>query len=212
MSSIYLLNLLQESLPTAVVYIVSLVAAISVHECAHAWTAYRLGDDTPHLQGRVTLNPAAHLDPLGSIVFLVFGMGWGRPVVYNPMRLSRKVDELLIALAGPASNLVFALFLNILAYAVAGPAPFYSEILRQAAAINVILAAFNMVPIPPLDGSSIVAYFWPPYRSLIGGQIGLIILLAIVFVPVGPHGGIIGTIIPPVINLFDLVTHLFGLI
>lgn len=203
----YILTLISQSPILALIFLVSLVAAITVHEFAHAWVAYKLGDDTPYLQGRVTLNPAAHLDPIGSIVFLFIGMGWGRPVQYNPMRLSRAIDELYIALAGPASNLLFATALNLIIALLGSNLPSYQAILEQASYLNIALAAFNMLPIPPLDGSSIVAYFWPEYRSIAGGQIGLMILLLLL-----AFGGILPTLISPVINVFSLVTHLFGIL
>lgn len=207
----YLLTLLSQSPLFAVVFLLSLVAAVTVHEFAHAWTAYRLGDDTPYLQGRVTLSPTAHLDPMGSLVFLLLGMGWGKPVQYNPMRLARKSDELLIALAGPASNLIFALALNILIYFLQASLPAYATILSQASFVNIALAAFNMLPIPPLDGSSIVAYFWPEYRSIMGGQIGLMVILVLIFLPIG-GSTLISSLINPLIGFFANLTTLFGFI
>lgn len=192
----------------AIVFLLAMILAITVHEFSHAWTADRLGDDTPALMGRVTLNPLAHLDPIGSIMFILFGFGYGRPVIYNAMRLSRKVDELLIALAGPISNLLLAIGLNALALLLGklGFPETTGAFLQLAALINVYLAAFNMVPIPPLDGSAIVAYFWPEYRSLAGSQIGLIILLAVVFT------GALGVVLNPVIAGFSHVATLFGLL
>lgn len=207
-----LFTLLSQPAVVVSAFLLSLVAAVTVHEFAHAWVAYKLGDDTPYLQGRVTLNPAAHLDPWGSLVFLFLGMGWGRPVIYNPMRLSKRIDELYIALAGPASNLVFALVLNVIIHVIGNAAPTYALFLGQAADLNVILAAFNMIPIPPLDGSSIVAYFWPEYRSLIGGQIGLILLLTLIFVRFSADQSLISTIVEPIATGFASITHLFGIL
>ena len=195
----------------AAIYILSIVAAITVHEFSHAWTADRLGDETPSLQGRLTLSPFAHLDPVGSICFLIAGFGWGKPVIYNPMRLGRKVDELLVALAGPASNLVFALALNILSLATRQSFGYFSDLLQVASYVNVLLASFNMIPIPPLDGSAIVAYFWPEYRSVMGGQLGLTILLLVVFVPFA-GGGILVHLIAPIEAAFTSLTTLFGLL
>lgn len=201
-----LLALLSESPMLAVIFLFSLVLAITVHEFAHAWTADRLGDDTPRLMGRVTLNPLSHLDPIGSIAFLLFGFGWGRPVIYNPLRLPRRIDELWIALAGPASNIILAILLNLLAFAVRTyDLGFLNvEILQIAAQINIILAAFNMLPIPPLDGSAIVAYIWPEYRSIVGGQIGLIMLLLLIVT------GSLGLITTPIIHAFTYLATLGG--
>lgn len=192
------------------ILLAAIIAAITVHEFAHAWTAHLLGDDTPYLQGRVTLNPLAHLDPIGSLVFILSGFrfGWGKPVLYNPMRLSRKIDELLIALAGPFSNLLFALLVNLiitgLHYYSGGSYP----VLQALSRMNIVLAAFNFIPIPPLDGSSIVAYFWPEYRSIVGSQIGMVAVLILILFP----GNLLGLFISPFYTSFSLVTHLFGLI
>jgi Zn-dependent protease len=210
-----ILSLLQHDPISALAFLLSIVLAITVHEFAHAWTAWKLGDDTPYLMGRVSLSPFAHLDPIGSIAFLLIGFGWGKPVLYNPMRLSKRVYELFIALAGPASNLLLGIFLNLLVVVLAH---FHLNVinldfLRLAAFVNVLLASFNMLPIPPLDGSSIIAYFWPEYRSLLGGQLGLIVLLALILIPVGAHGeSLISLLVVPVRELFSHITTLFGLL
>lgn len=200
------LELFKGDLILTLVKILALVAGVTIHEFAHAWTANKLGDDTPRLQGRVSLNPAAHLDPLGSLMFILVGFGWGKPVLYNPIRLKRRVDELLIALAGPFSNILFAIFLNILAAFTRTYNPAFSDFLSLAALISALLGAFNMLPLPPLDGSSIIAYFWPPYRSLFGGQIGLLIIFFLIFT------GILGTLMLPLMDIFSNISHLFGLI
>jgi Zn-dependent protease len=189
----------------ALIYILAIVVAITFHEFAHAWTADRLGDDTPRLQGRLSLSPLAHLDIAGSLSFLIFGFGWGKPVQYNPMRLPRKVDELLVALAGPASNLLLALALNLLALPFSGTTV---QFLGVMADINLTLAAFNLLPFPPLDGSSVVAYFWPEYRSPRFSQIGAIALIAILLL----DSSLISDVITPVIYFFGQLTHLFGVL
>jgi len=207
-----ILNLITNPI-NAIIFLLGIVAAITVHEFAHAWTADRLGDDTPHLMGRVTLNPLAHLDPIGSIMFLLVGFGWGKPVIYNPMRLSRRVDELLIALAGPFSNILFAIVLNLLAVSLPHFLPNANvQPILIASTLNIYLAAFNILPIPPLDGSSIVAYFWPEYRSLVGGQIGFIILISLILLSSFGGGNLLSAIITPFINAFAHASTLFGLI
>jgi len=194
-----------------VIFLISIVAAVTVHEFAHAWVADYLGDDTPHMMGRVTLDPSAHLDPTGSVLFLILGFGWGRPVIYNPMRLSRRVDELYIALAGPIMNLLVALILNFLAFVTSSHLPLFATVMQYAAYWNVLLAAFNVIPIPPLDGSAIVAYFWPPYRSLIGSQIGTsIIFLILILSFLGVN--FIGAIIQPLANAAYQLTTIFGIL
>ena len=207
-----ILDLLRTSPLEAIIFLFSIIIAITVHEFAHAWTADRLGDDTPSLQGRVTLNPLAHLDPLGSLMFVLLGFGWGKPVIYNPMRLARRSDELLIALAGPASNLLLATILNIAVTVMHRYGMYNTDVLQLASELNVLLAAFNMIPIPPLDGSSIIAYFWPEYRSLVSGQIGTIILLIVIFVPVLSGATILSVVLTPIQYVFYLITHLFGLL
>jgi Zn-dependent protease len=193
----------------AIAYLFAIVIAITIHEFAHAWTADRLGDDTPRLMGRVTLSPAAHLDPIGSLLFLLIGFGYGKPVVYNPLRLSRRVDELLIALAGPLSNILLAMLL----FAARGvvttfglEAVFQLELLQLMAEINIVLAAFNMLPVPPLDGSSIIAYFWPEYRSLVGSQLGLMALLILIFT------GVLSQLVVPLIHIFTVLATLGGIL
>jgi Zn-dependent protease len=199
---------------TIAVYLFAIVVALTIHEFAHAWVADKLGDPTPRFDGRVTLNPLAHLDPIGALFFLVFGFGWGKPVVYNPMRLRGKLDELWVALAGPASNLVLAFLLLILSAVlqftgldwVINPA-----ILALAALINVFLAAFNMLPIPPLDGSAIIATFYPQYRSYVSGMVGFIILLILIYIPIG-GSPLLTTIVNPIVSLFSWIVSLGGLL
>lgn len=213
----HILQLFAEFGPSlTIAFVVAFVAAISVHEWSHAYVATRLGDDTPRLQGRVTLDPRAHIDPIGGLLFLVVGFGWGRPVVYNPIRLKGRFDELWIALAGPVVNLLFALVCNLLALGLVsfashvGSAPTlalnFISILRLVADINVLLAAFNFIPIPPLDGSSIIAAFWPQYRSLFAGQLGMVLLLFLLFFPATGGSNLLGSIMNPIMHYFSLLT------
>lgn len=144
-----------------VLALIGLVIAITIHEFAHAWMADKLGDPTPRVQDRVTLDPRAHLDPLGTIALLFFGFGWGRPVEFDPYNLKDPVrDAAIIALAGPASNLILAallavpLHLGIMTGAVASASYFIIT-------INVVLAIFNLIPVHPLDGSKILLAILP---------------------------------------------------
>jgi Zn-dependent protease len=157
------------------VFIIFLVLlfSLTVHEAAHALTADRLGDPTARLLGRVSLNPAVHIDPVGTIVFPLIAiitnlpvLGWAKPVPVNVTRLRGhwKRKYMLIAAAGPASNLVLAVIASILlhvipvsgrlAEAALGP---LGAVLREAVYLNVLLAVFNMVPVPPLDGGNVLA-------------------------------------------------------
>ena len=150
-----------------IVYLAVIVVAITLHEFAHAWTANRLGDPTARYQGRLTLNPLAHLDPMGGLMLLLFGFGWARPVPVNPwnFRDSRR-GMLLVALAGPLANVTLAwvanLLLQVLMTAPGGMLPALlagpvGRFLALSVTLNLWLAAFNLIPVPPLDGSRILA-------------------------------------------------------
>jgi Zn-dependent protease len=134
------------------------------HEFAHAWMATRLGDDTPRLQGRLTLNPLAHVDWLGTTILpaltSLFGgglLGWGKPVYSNPSKLRWGLNGLaLVAMAGPASNVVFAVILGAVAHFTAGFAPALAQFAARGVNLSLYLAIFNMLPVPPLDGSKLL--------------------------------------------------------
>jgi Zn-dependent protease len=134
------------------------------HEFAHAWVATRLGDDTPLKEGRVTLNPLAHVDWIGTAILpfatslLGFGfLGWGRPVRTNPARLKGKLNGLaLVSLAGPFSNVIFAVILAAAALALLHVAPAVAEFAAQGVRLSLYLAIFNLLPVPPLDGSKLL--------------------------------------------------------
>lgn len=168
----------------------AILLAIAFHELGHAYVAYKLGDPTPKYQGRLTLNPFAHLDPLGTIMLLLFRIGWARPVVINSHYFkNRKRDTILVSVAGPLANVLLGwLFYNLLRFATGyGSNSSFTRSLflffLLNVQINLSLASFNLLPIPPLDGSNIVAGFLPPrleyeYSRLAPyGPIVLIILL-----------------------------------
>lgn len=169
-----MIELLAARIPSLVVLWLSL----SVHEWAHARAAYALGDQTAAAQGRLTLDPLAHLDPLGTVLLPLFGVpfGWATPVPVNPAAFDRRLPMslglLLTAVAGPVSNLALAAVAAALALAAppelaAHPTPAAAlQLLRSAVTLNVVLAVFNLFPIPPLDGSRVVAHFLP--RPLLG--------------------------------------------
>lgn len=152
------------------------------HEFAHAWVAERLGDDTPRLEGRVTLNPLAHVDWIGTVILpaltVLFGggfLGWGRPVNTNIAKLRGGHNGLLaVALAGPFSNVLFALLLALLAAVM----PNMTELAIRAAYLSLYLAVFNMLPVPPLDGSKILLALRIPaavYNEI--GRFGFLLIL-----------------------------------
>ena len=201
------------NLPTLIARILILITAFSVHEFAHAWSADRFGDPTPRMNGRLTLNPMSHLDPLGSLMLIVAGFGWAKPVQVNPYALQRRSPAAMmwVSLAGPLSNLLMAILAAIpfrlglvsVFQAITSPGrilPTPDKILYEFVFINLLLMLFNLIPLAPLDGEKVADYFFPPSWSRVLDQIrpyGPLILLAIIFI--GPMVGIdlIGWIIGP---------------
>jgi len=167
----------------------SLILTISIHEFAHALMATRLGDQTPKSQGRLTLNPLAHLDPFGTLLLFLIGFGWGKPVFFSPYNLKNpRKDAAFISLAGPVSNLIFALLISIL-YRIASiylhPASIFLNIFFYIIYFNLLLAFFNLIPIHPLDGGKIFTGFLPASEAndanLFLKRYGLIILILLIF-------------------------------
>jgi len=199
--------------------LIVLAIAFSIHEFAHAWTADRFGDDTPRSNGRLTLNPLAHLDPIGSLMLLVAGFGWAKPVPINPYALGRSspLAIMWVSLAGPLSNFIMAVLMAIpVRIAIANPGlidfaaqPFLLLLVENFIVINLSLMLFNLLPIAPLDGSKIAMAVLPESWGQVVEQIsnyGPIVLLLVVFL--GPRLGfdILGWIITPVMtNLWMLL-------
>ena len=141
--------------------LIGLAIAISVHEFAHAKIADWAGDPTPRSQGRVTLNPLAHYDPIGTTLILLFGMGWGKPVMINPVNFRRpRQDEVLVSLGGAAANLVVAVVLGTLLRFHVVPDP-YRALVFFIVSLNCVLAVFNLIPLYPLDGSHVLVGLLP---------------------------------------------------
>ena len=156
-----LLSLLFQNPLLFLLVVAALILSLSVHEFAHAYTADRLGDSTARYLGRLTLNPLAHLDPLGTLLLVVAGFGWGKPVPYNPANLRNPArDGALIAFAGPFSNFALALlatlFIKLLPMQSLFSAFFYLVVLY-----NLVLGFFNLIPVFPLDGYNIVSGILP---------------------------------------------------
>lgn len=176
-----------------------ILVGLTFHEYAHAWVAERLGDHTARYQGRLTLNPIAHIDPVGFLMLLLFHFGWAKPVPVNPynLQVNPRQGMLYVALAGPVTNIIVAVALAVLLrLGIFNFMPEIYMIAYWAVRINIILAIFNLLPIPPLDGSKILAGLLPgntPWLYHLETY-GTIILLLLLFT------GVIGRLLAYVIN------------
>ncbi len=210
------MNALQSELMEMLYLLPAVIIGFSVHEYAHALFAVRLGDETPRIAGRFTLNPLKHLDPIGLAMVLLFGFGWARPVSYNPANLKKPIEHsVLIALAGPFSNLLLAILCAGL-YKVASlyqpPAPLLI-ILSKMVSLNAMLFVFNLFPFPPLDGSHLVFWAIPErYQALRLGYLkygywllaGLILAQAFLKVDLLPVGALVRSLIALLSKLFNI--------
>ena len=156
----------------ALITLPGVIIAMTFHEFAHAWMATKLGDTTPRAQGRLTLNPVAHIEPFGILLLLLAHIGWGRPVEINPNNFtsnkSGRTCEMLVALAGPVMNFILAIIFCFIYYAMFAVISIsvkwfaiLSAIVQAAIIVNIGLGVFNLIPIPPLDGSKIFRRFLP---------------------------------------------------
>lgn len=194
-------------LKSIIPFAIAILYALTIHEFFHAWTANKLGDPTAKMQGRLTLNPLAHLDPVGTICFIIAHFGWGKPVPVNPAYFKHpRRDDMLVSAAGPISNIISALFFGIIfqiLYKFTGVTSDLFEVLRQLILINLILAFFNFIPLYPLDGSHILKGFLP--RNMLSGyetvcRYGPFILLGVILLGNFAHIPILSYIIwPPTI-------------
>ncbi|HZA39582.1 MAG TPA: site-2 protease family protein [Actinomycetota bacterium] len=190
-----LLSLLRSDPLVFVLLMAALIEAIAMHEFAHALAADLQGDRMPRAFGRLTLNPAKHLDPLGTLMLLIVGFGWGKPVEFRPQALSSKrFGGAIVALAGPMMNLALAVAAALVARIMGVDFRFgiftgpdrdaFALFLLLFFSINVLLAVFNLIPLPPLDGSRLLTIFLPPDKQRIIyflDQYGFLILLALLF-------------------------------
>jgi len=152
------------------IWLAALLIAISIHEASHAWTANRLGDPTARFAGRITLNPLVHLDPLGTLMLLFTGFGWGKPVPFDPYNLrDPHRDSALISLSGPASNLILAVIFSLLWRLISYFFPLSHTILALIffpfIQLNIALGIFNLIPLHPLDGGKILIGLLPQEKA-----------------------------------------------
>jgi Zn-dependent protease len=209
-------------IPAAIVVAIMLLVGFPIHEFSHALAAYRLGDGTAKLFGRLTINPIAHFDPVGGVLLAItfigsaasggaFGFGWAKPTPVNPMNLQfGRRGEAIVAAAGPISNLVLAAAGAIpLRYLIANPElafqiPMLVNVLDLFVLINLVLMVFNLIPVPPLDGSKVLFAFLDRRTEYqirpILEQYGFIILIVLFFLP--PGGSIGGRLLLPIIDGF----------
>ena len=209
---------MEDVLSKLAVMLVPALLAIMLHEVSHGYVAERFGDPTARLLGRLNLNPFKHLDPIGSIAVFVFGFGWAKPVPVNPSNFRRpRKDMVWVALAGPLTNLVLALFSAILLRVLVwfepsspGDAGMLVQMLTPlkmmvafSLYINVLLAVFNLLPVPPLDGGRILMGFIPDFYAALLSRLepfGLILIVLLVF-----FTNLWSLVLAPVINFLVLI-------
>ena len=204
--------------------VITLVIAFTLHEFAHAFVAYKFGDDTAKRQGRLTLNPMSHIDPVGALFILLLGFGWAKPVPVNRYNLKHpRLGGVLVSIAGPLSNLLLAFiavfgYLLTLKLGVITQIPmFFIDLFYVFLNLNIVLFIFNLLPIPPLDGYRIIEDLVPT-RIRIKMQefekYALLIFLVIVITPISDYtiGPIFSTVIPSVVEtLVQITSTILGL-
>lgn len=188
--------------------------SLTIHEAAHAWTADRLGDPTARVLGRVSLNPLVHIDPIGTVLLPIIAavshlpiIGWAKPVPVSMRNLRNpRRDFMIVAAAGPISNLlqavVAAIVLRALDAALQGPSPWVAAVLRYGVEINLLLAFFNLIPVPPLDGGNVLLGLLPPRAAAMYAQVrqfGFILLYALLLT------GIASQLIVPPTDFFERI-------
>ena len=210
----------EQLIPQLVIYMVVLLLSISAHEAGHAWMSYKFGDDTARLLGRVTLNPVAHTDPIGTLLIPIFNfimavgggrpflLGWGKPTPVNPLRWRRKdLANVMVSIAGILANLLIATIAFIVIKVLLIMGYFHTDsglqepvalLLDRMLSMNISLAVFNLLPFPPLDGSKVLETFLPdslqPVLAVLE-QYGFLILIVLMYV------GVFGAIINPIMEL-----------
>lgn len=200
-----MLDLLVQNPIAFIIFMAGLLMSISIHEFTHCFVTDKLGDPTPRIKGRLTFNPLAHLDPIGTLAIILTGFGWGKAAPYDPYNLKEPVrDAAIIAAAGPASNLLIATILSILLKIGFG-GEFFALFSIQLIFINVALALFNLLPVYPLDGGKIMRALLPYQASLeyedIMNRYGTAILIMMVFPWAGGQSAV-SALLRPIVNIF----------
>ncbi|WP_042272146.1 site-2 protease family protein [[Clostridium] dakarense] len=194
------------SLSNILVSLVAIVIAITVHEFGHAYSAHLLGDDTAKMNGRMTLDPAKHLDPIGIIMMLIFRIGWARPVPVNPNNFKNyKIGNVLVSLAGAFANILTAIVCMMLIKVVHMDA--ITSILWATIGFNISFAAFNLLPIPPLDGWGVISSFIPyKYNEFVYKYESMSTFLFLLLIITDFHLIIMG----PIYNVIVNIVYLFA--
>ena len=195
--------------------------AITIHEYAHGYAAYKMGDPTAKFQGRLSMNPLAHMDLLGALCMILFRFGWAKPVPINPNNFrNRKKGTVIVSLAGPLSNLFLALvgavvcgvLLRVGTYVEGGMFMYALQLIfTQMLVINISFAVFNIIPVPPLDGSKILGAILPSkyyFRFMQYERYGFIILLVLIYT--GILNGILGFLINPILDSMLKIIYIIG--
>ncbi len=208
------------NIQTLLLNILALFISLPMHEFAHAFVAVRLGDETPRQDGRLTLNPFKHLDPIGSLMLLLVGFGWAKPVRVNSYAVNRKTElgMMLVSLAGPLSNFLLAIlfavplrfqFISSAAAADSVFLQFLEDFFIRMVTINLLLMLFNMLPLAPLDGEKVALVAFPPKWGRVLERISRysgFILLALILLPRLIGFDILGFILyPPLQNLYKIL-------
>jgi Zn-dependent protease len=197
--------------------IIGFLFAISVHESAHAWMANRGGDPTARMMGRITLNPIKHIDPVGTVLLPLMAvlahvpmLGWAKPTPVNPRNFKNPMlDDILTSVAGPVSNFIVAAAATLVLLVIKHISSPQSQstmlpfnlLFYELLEINVVLAIFNLIPVPPLDGSHVLRHFLPAPILRVYDTMGIVGLLILVYF----GGSFLNRLLVPVLNLFDLV-------
>ncbi|MBI5966306.1 MAG: site-2 protease family protein [Deltaproteobacteria bacterium] len=203
-----LLSLLLRNPAAFILLIIPLLYSIIIHELAHGWVADKMGDSTARWLGRLSLNPRKHLDPIGTLMLFIFGFGWAKPVPVNFNNLyDPRKGLILVSAAGIVANILLA-FTSLLLLRLVNPAPFgaVSTLLIYMAQINIMLAAFNLIPIPPLDGSKILMGFSSPQFQYSMARLepyGFFIIIGLLYLG----------LLNPLISLFEwIISNLISLL
>ncbi len=204
-----LLSLLQSPI-VLITFIVALVIAITVHEFAHAWAANKMGDPTAKLMGRLTLNPFAHLDPMGTLFLFIVGFGWGKPVPTNPNNYKSPSSDIWVSLSGIMANIAtaFVLAIPIRIWLLTGhtvDSSLWMTLLSLIVDLNLVLAVFNILPIYPLDGSHVVEHYLSHQNKIAFRQYGPMILLAVLIFDRVSSFSILSSIMEPAIRLLSFI-------